>query len=63
MGVATGNRNIAAGIGYYAAALSFYDNLLGPGRNVIFPRNTRIVIETTPLRAPVLKPGESSEHP
>ena len=53
----------AAGIGYYAAALSFYDNFLSPGRNVIFPRNTRIVIETTPLRAPVLKPGESSEHP
>jgi hypothetical protein len=63
VGVATGNRNIAAGIGYYAAALSFYDNFLSPGRNVIFPRNTRIVIETTPLRAPVLKPGESSEHP
>jgi hypothetical protein len=56
VGIAAGNRNIAAGIGYYAAALSFYDNFLRSGRDVVFPRNTRIEIETTPLRAPVIKP-------
>jgi hypothetical protein len=57
VGVAAGNRNLAAGIGYYAAALSFYENFLHPGRDVVFPRNTRIEIETNPLRAPVLTPN------
>ena len=33
-----------------------YDNLLHSGRDVVFPRDTRIEIETTPLRAPVIKP-------
>jgi hypothetical protein len=56
VGVAAGNRNLAAGIGFYAAGLSVYDNFLHSGRDVIFPRDTRIEIETTPLRAPILKP-------
>ncbi len=56
VGIAAGNRNLAAGIGYYAAALSLYDNFLHSGRDVVFPRDTRIEIETTPLRAPVIKP-------
>jgi hypothetical protein len=56
VGIALGNRNIAAGLGYYAAALSIYDNFLRSGSDVVFPRNTRIEIETTPLRAPVIKP-------
>ncbi|WP_263351538.1 hypothetical protein [Acidicapsa acidisoli] len=56
VGVAAGNRDLAAGIGYYAAALSVYENFLRPGHNVDFVRNTRIEIETTPLRAPVLTP-------
>ncbi len=56
VGVAAGNRNIAAGIGFYAAALSVYDNFLHSGRDVVFPHDTRIEIETTPLRAPILKP-------
>jgi hypothetical protein len=56
VGIAVGNRNLAAGLGYYAAALSVYDNFIQPGRNVVFPKDTRIEIETTPLRAPILKP-------
>ena len=56
VGIAAGSRNLAAGLGYYAAALSFYDNFIHSGRDVVFPRDTRIEIETTPLRAPVLKP-------
>lgn len=55
VGVAAGNRNLAAGIGFYAAGLSFYDNFLRTGRDVIFPKDTRIEIETIPLRAPLLK--------
>ncbi len=57
VGVAAGSRNLAAGIGFYAAALSFYDNFLHSGRDVVFPKDTRIEIETTPLRAPVLTPN------
>jgi hypothetical protein len=56
VGIAAGSRNLAAGIGCYAAALSFYENFLRGGRDVSFPKNTRIEIETTPLRAPVLAP-------
>jgi len=57
VGLAAGNRNLAAGIGYYAAALSVYENFLRRGRDVKFQKNTRIQIETTPLRAPVLTPS------
>jgi hypothetical protein len=56
VGIAAGNRNFAAGLGFYAAGLSAYENFLTPGHDVDFPRDTRIEIETTPLRAPVLKP-------
>jgi hypothetical protein len=56
VGVAAGNRSLAAGIGFYAAALSVYDNFLHSGRDVVFPRDARIEIETTPLRAPILTP-------
>jgi hypothetical protein len=56
VGIAAGSRNLAAGIGFYAAGLSFYENFLCSGRDVVFPKDTRIEIETTPLRAPVLKP-------
>ena len=56
VGIAAGNRELAAGIGYYAAALSVYRNFLRSGNDVVFPKDTRIEILTTPLRAPVLKP-------
>lgn len=56
VGVASGSRSVAAGIGMYAAALSFSNNFLRHGRDVEFPRDTRIEIETTPMRAPVLRP-------
>jgi hypothetical protein len=61
VGIAAGSRNIAAGLGFYAAALSTYENFLRPGHDVDFPKDTRIEIETTPLRAPVLKPEGQSE--
>jgi hypothetical protein len=56
VGIAAGSRNFAAAMGFYAAGLSFYENFLRSGQDVIFPKDTRIEIETTPLRAPVLKP-------
>jgi hypothetical protein len=60
IGTAAGSRELAAGIGYYAAALSIYENWLAPGRDVVFPLDTRIEIETSPLRAPVLKASNGS---
>ncbi len=56
VGITAANRGVAAGLGYYAASLSVYENFLHPGRDVVFPKDTRIEIETTPLRAPVLTP-------
>jgi hypothetical protein len=56
VGLAAGTPNLAAGIGFYAAGLSFYDNFLRMGQDVVFPKDTRIEIVTTPLRSPVLKP-------
>jgi hypothetical protein len=56
VGITAANRNQAAGIGYYASALSFYENFLRSGRDVVFPKDTRIEIEPTTLRAPVLTP-------
>ncbi|HWT65707.1 MAG TPA: hypothetical protein VN151_06300 [Terracidiphilus sp.] len=57
VGVTAANRYLAAGLGSYGAALSFYDNFLRNGRDVVFPKDTRIEIETTPLRAPTLTPA------
>ena len=50
-GVVAGDPAPAAGIGYYAAGLSVYENNLHHGTNVIFPKDTRIDIDTTPLNA------------
>jgi hypothetical protein len=63
VGIAAGSPNLAAGIGYYAAGLSVYENFLRPGRDVVFPKDTRIEIETTPLRAPVLTPQSAALTP
>lgn len=57
VGLTASNRNLAAGLGYYAASLSLYENFLRSGHDVVFPKDTRIEIETTPLRAPVLTPS------
>jgi hypothetical protein len=57
LGLVTGSRNLSAGIGYYAAGLSVYENFLKHGHDVVFPRNTFVEIVTTPLRAPVLSPA------
>jgi hypothetical protein len=56
VGIFAGDPNLAAGLGYYAAGLSVYENFLHSGRDVVFPKDTRIEIETTPLNAHVLTP-------
>jgi hypothetical protein len=56
VGVAAGSREFAAGVGFYAAGLSFSRNFLYDGHDVDFPKDTRIEIETSPMHAPILKP-------
>jgi hypothetical protein len=50
VGILASSRNVAAGIGIYGAALSFYDLWLARGHDVVFTKNTRIEVTTTPGR-------------
>lgn len=50
VGIVATSRNVAAGIGFYGAALAFYDVCLARGHNVVFVKNTRIEVTTTPGR-------------
>lgn len=54
VGISAGSRYLAAGIGFYGAALSVYDRWLTHGRDVVFAKDTRIEILTTPVKASVL---------
>lgn len=56
IGTAIGSRNIAAGIGYYGAALSIYYRWIARGRQVTFAQDTRLVLQTRARRSAVLKP-------
>ncbi len=56
VGIVASSRNVAAGIGVYGAALSFYDLWLARGKDVVFVKNTRIEVTTTPARAPLNAP-------
>jgi hypothetical protein len=57
VGIAASSRNVAAGIGIYGAALSFYDLWLAHGHDVVFRKNTRVEITTTPSRSPLKTSG------
>jgi hypothetical protein len=59
VGIVASSRNVAAGIGFYGAALSFYDLCLARGHNVVFAKNTRIEVTTTPARSPLNAPSPS----
>src|SRR5271170_630522 len=58
IGTAAGQRNIAAGIGYYGAAISIYERWIKRGHDVTFARDTRLVLQTTPRNSAVLRPQE-----
>jgi hypothetical protein len=53
VGIVSGSRYLAAGIGYYAAALSVYERWLVHGQNVAFVKNTRIEVTMIPSRNPI----------
>ena len=59
VGIVATSRNVAAGIGIYGAALSFYDLWVARGHNVVFPKNTRIEITTMPTRNPMNVPSDT----
>jgi hypothetical protein len=47
VGIVASSRNLATGIGAYAAALSFYSRWIARGQDVTFVKNTRIEVTTT----------------
>ena len=57
VGTAGDWRNVAAGIGYYGAALSVWDRWLKRGTDVNFARDTRLVLRTSVRRSEPLKPN------
>lgn len=56
IGTAAGQRNIAAGIGYYGAALSIYERWIKRGSEITFAHDTRLILQTTPRHTTVLRP-------
>jgi hypothetical protein len=62
VGIVSGSRYLAAGIGFYAAGLSFGERWLVRGQNVVFTKNTRIEVTTIPSRNP-LPPAALQQNP
>ena len=50
------SQKVAAGIGYYATAISTWKRWVARGPQVTFPKDTRIVLQTTARRSAALKP-------
>jgi len=55
--IAGGSPYAAAGIGYWGAARAFYYRWIAHGQKIVFPKNTRIVVETTPRRSSPMRPS------
>jgi len=54
IGTAAQRPNVAAGIGYYGAAVSIYQRIFAKGKEVAFVRDTRIVVQSqTSHSAPI----------
>ena len=56
LGTAAQRPNLAAGIGYYGAALSIYQRIFAKGKPVTFSQDTRVILQTTATRSAALKP-------
>ena len=57
VGLAGGSKYVATGIGAYGTAVSLYRRWIAGGHQVSFPRDTRIVLQTTARNSTVLKPS------
>ena len=64
VGTAAGQRNLAAGIGYYGAAISVYNRWIKRGADISFRRNTRVELQTTARRSMMLNdaPGPNRDR-
>jgi hypothetical protein len=51
VGIVASSRNLSAGLGFYAAALSFYERWVARGHDVVFRKDTRIEVTTLPGRS------------
>ncbi len=51
VGIVASSRNLSAGIGFYAAGLSFYERWVARGHDVVFRKDTRIEVTTSPSRS------------
>jgi len=60
VGTASRSGSVAAGFGAYGTALALYNRWIKRGADVTFSRDTRIVLQTTPRHAPVLRPTPST---
>jgi len=60
VGTAAQTPNLAAGFGFYGAALSIYDRWIAKGKQVTFARDTRIVLQTTGRRTNPIEPVRAS---
>ncbi len=63
VGTAAQQPNFAIGLGFYSAALSIYPRYFAKGKKVAFPKDTRIVIQTTPTRSTNLRPTPTQSSP
>ncbi len=57
VGTAGGWRNVAAGIGYYGAAISVWNRWIKRGDETTLRQDTRIVVQTTARRSAPMTPG------
>jgi hypothetical protein len=56
LGTVAKRPNLAAGLGYYGAAISVYERWFHRGKEVAFAKDTRVVIQTTARRTQAIKP-------
>ncbi len=57
IGTAARQPNLAAGFGFYGAAISIYERVIRRGKEVTFAKDTRVVLQTTPRRSAAIKPN------
>ncbi len=62
IGLSGVSPNAVAGIGYYGTALAIYDRWIARGKKVVFPRDTRIVVQTVSRRSAAIHADPSRSH-
>ena len=53
--LASGTRYFAVGLGAFATSRSVYQRFIGHGKDVAFPKETRIEIAVDPVNSPILE--------